>query len=319
MNALTLSALAVLLDLLIGDPDWIPHPVILIGKWIGLVDKRCNQSTLSPRRRKMMGVLLTASTLALSGAIPWGLLWSANRLSPVVGIALNIFLIATTIAWNGLIRVGRQVDVLLSKDDLPGARRAVAMIVGRDTATLSPVEITRATVETLAENLVDAIVSPLFFACIGGAPLALMYRAANTLDSMVGYRNERYRDFGWCSARTDDVLNFIPGRITAIFLWMALASLQLNPMRAWRTMRADAKKHPSPNSGIPESMVAGALGVQLGGVNHYQGIPSHRATLGTAIRPLDPADINRTIRIVQTTGWFLLLVVGAGGWLAWQG
>ncbi|HBI04456.1 MAG TPA: cobalamin biosynthesis protein CobD, partial [Paenibacillaceae bacterium] len=179
----------------------------------------------------------------------------------------------------------------------------------RDTEKLDEKEVSRGAVETVAENIVDAIISPLFYAAIGGAPLAMAYRAANTLDSMVGYKNEKYLQLGWASARFDDIANFIPARLTAILLVGVSWVLKLNGKGAIQGILRDARKHPSPNSGFTEAGVAGALGIQLGGLNFYQGIPSQRATMGIPTRPLRSADILTTNKIMNGVTLGFLLVV----------
>ena len=312
------AGMALLLDRLIGDPPWLPHPVGWMGKWIAFVERKLNRPPTAKAAQRVRGCLLTLSTVGWAGGASWGLLWLVHTVSPWLAVALNVTLVWTTIAWKGLVEAGHRVYQKLQAHGIEAARAEVGMIVGRDTQNLSEPEVVRATVETLAENIVDAIVAPVFFACIGGAPFALFYRAANTLDSMVGYKNERFRDFGWCSARLDDVLNYIPARLTLWLLWVGLWLLKMNPVRAYQTMRQDARKHPSPNSGIPESMVAGALGVQLGGTNFYGGQPSFRAVMGRSLRPLEGRDILRVERVVHVTVWglwVLLLLGGAIGWL----
>ncbi|KPV40885.1 adenosylcobinamide-phosphate synthase CbiB [Alicyclobacillus ferrooxydans] len=319
MNLLFGAALALFVDRMIGDPRFIPHPVVWIGKYITLFDRRLNRAVTSRNVKRALGIFLTLTTVLIASIIPWLFLFLLKRYTTVwVAWTINVFLISTTIAWNGLVKAGWGVLHRLQTEGIEAARREVSMIVGRDTEHLSEAEVVRATVETLAENIVDAIVSPIFYACIGGAPLALLYRAANTLDSMVGYKNERYVDFGWCSAQLDDVLNFIPARLTIGLLWVATWMTKNNAREAIRIMQRDARKHPSPNSGIPESMVAGALGVQLGGVNFYGGIESRRATMGDPSRTLQASDIRRTILIVHVTSIVILVMAGLGGVLVWQ-
>ncbi|MOA09758.1 cobalamin biosynthesis protein [compost metagenome] len=196
----------------------------------------------------------------------------------------------------------------LRRNDLPAARRSLGMIVGRDTDDLAQPEIVRGTVETVAENIVDAVVSPLFYALIGGAPLAMAYRAVNTLDSMVGYKNDKYINLGWASARLDDVANFIPARLTALMLIGASWLLKLDARGALRMVRRDASSHPSPNSGYPESAVAGALGIRLGGHNSYHGVMSFRAYMGDHTRDMESEDILRTSKLMfLVSGSFVAL------------
>lgn len=318
MNEVWSTGLALFLDRWVGDPRYLPHPVVVMGKWIAFVDRQLNTEHRSEAAKRFAGVLLTLSTISLASLLPWAALCIVTKYSAWIAAVLNVALIAATIAWKGLGDAGWAVYHKLRTDDIEAARSEVAMIVGRDTAHLSQQEVVRATVETVAENIVDAIVSPVLFACIGGAPGALLYRAANTLDSMVGYKNERYRAFGWFSARLDDVLNYIPARLTIALLWATIRLTGHDSRQAFRTLRRDSRKHPSPNSGIPESLVAGALGVELGGLNFYGGVPSFRPTMGEPLRPLEPDDIVRTIRIVNVACWLLLgLLAVGGGFLCW--
>ncbi|MDQ0189097.1 cobalamin biosynthesis protein CobD [Alicyclobacillus cycloheptanicus] len=339
VNSCLLAAGALVLNRLIGDPKFMPHPVMLLGRFITMLERHLHPDSVAfPARnrtaarslrrhgitaptgtdsaigKRLPGIVLAVSTVMLAGGATWGMIALATAVSPILGALLSLWLISTTIAWKGLVEAGSNVYRCLLDKGLPDARVAVGMIVGRDTAQLSESEVIRAAVETLAENIVDAIVSPLFFACLGGAPLAMVYRAVNTLDSMVGYRNQKYIDFGWASARLDDVCNFVPARLTACFLAIAVWQSRLPVKRAWRVMRRDAAKHPSPNSGIPEAMVAGALGIALGGTNHYGGVPSVRSVMGERLREREPEDIARTARLVNwtaTTAGFVTAAAGA--------
>lgn len=306
---LLLTAAAIIIDWIFGDPKWPTHPVIWIGRLIRLLER-----LLAPERRegypnivKLLGVVLTATTLLISFGVMWGLVWTANAIHPWLGYVLSVWFISTTIAVKGLKDAAMLVYKPLIAGRLDEARKYVGYIVGRDTDKLDEREVARATVETVAENTVDALVSPILFALIGGAPLAMLYRATNTLDSMVGYRNDKYIHFGWCSARTDDVLNYIPARITGLLL--ALSALASPGMKAGQAMRAIikfARFHPSPNSGIPESAVAGALGFELGGTNVYFGKSSERARMGWPLRPLQPNDIRLTVRLLYSVSVILL-------------
>lgn len=318
VNFLWLTAGALLLDKAVGDPSWIPHPVIWMGRWIAWWEAVLNRpSWRQCSWVKWSGCFLTVITAGLFGFGTWFVLFLLKGQSPLLAVILQIWLISTTIAWNGLVKAGRKVAKKLHQHDLASARSAVAEVVGRDTASLSEKEITRAAVETIAENLVDAVVSPIFFAAIGGAPLAVIYRAVNTLDSMVGHKNEQYLYFGWASARLDDVMNFIPARITAVLLFAAALAVRSNARLGWITYRKDARKHPSPNSGIPEAFVAGALQVQLGGLNYYKGKPSLRPCLGLPSRELEKEDISRTILLVNTAAVILLFCLMLGGFSVW--
>lgn len=225
----------------------------------------------------------------------------AEHFSGWLGSALSIVLASTTLAARDLWDHIRAVHGPLDVGDLQAARRAVAMIVGRDTAQLSESEVSRATVETVAESVADGVIAPLFYLTIGGAPLALAYKAVNTLDSMIGHQNERYADFGWASARLDDLMNWIPARIAAILLIIGagLTTGRLEQARnGWRVFRRDRSKHPSPNSGRPEAAMAGILGVKLGGTNFYGGIAQHRPVLGQEGRDASPRDITSAAKVM---------------------
>ncbi|BCG58560.1 cobalamin biosynthesis protein CobD [Paenibacillus sp. URB8-2] len=315
MQGIMFVITAIFIDLLVGDPRGFPHPVIGIGKIISGTESALRKWGTGRAVERTLGVLLVLIVLSAVYAAAVLILWLAGLIHPIIQSLAAVWLISTTIAIKGLGDAAIQVFRPLVKGDLDSARTYVGYIVGRETHSLSEREVTRATVETVAENIVDAVVAPLFYALIGGAPLALLYRAVNTLDSMVGYKNDKYRYFGWASARLDDVLNYIPARITGLLLWAgALMTKGLNAGRAWQAMRCDAAKHPSPNSGIPEAAVAGALGIQLGGLNSYGGIVSERARMGTAARELAAEDIRQTIKILRLTAALImiLLLIAAG-------
>ncbi|WP_300274406.1 adenosylcobinamide-phosphate synthase CbiB [Halomonas sp.] len=308
---LVLVLAAVALDLAIGDPRRLPHPVVGMGAVIARLERAWNHGT--PRARQIRGALMT--TLVVMGT--WLLAWAAivllARLHPWLGWLAQWWLLASCLAIRGLRDAALAVAVPLASGDLSAARRALAMIVGRDTNGLDEGEVTRGAVETVAENTVDGITAPLFFALLGGAPLALAYKAVNTLDSMVGYRSERYRDFGRASARLDDAANWLPARLTALTLWLGALCLArwergLRTQGALAATCREAPRHPSPNSGWPEAMVANLLGVQLGGTNRYRGEVSERARLGEPHQPLGAAHVPAAIRLMHG-GWLVFLIL----------
>lgn len=305
------------LDRLLGDPRWLPHPVIGIGKAITAIEAAIRR--LVPLRRyRMAGLVLPLLVVGGSFVLTWAALRLLAMVNPWLAAAAEAVFIATTIAAKGLRDAGMEVCGHLRRGDLPAARRSLSMIVGRDTADLQSPEIVRGAVETVAENIVDAVVSPLFFALIGGAPLAMAYRAVNTLDSMVGYKNDKYINLGWASARLDDIANYIPARLTALLLFVASWCLRLDTKGSWTAVRRDASSHPSPNSGYPEAAVAGALGVRLGGENSYHGVKSFRAYMGNKKRELEPEDIPRTAKLMfLVSGGFVLL--GTVVWIGIKG
>ncbi len=302
-------AAALLLDRLVGDPPGIWHPVAWMGHWIAWWERRLNRSNLSPVHLRGRGVVLIAVTLLPFGGGAWVLLWGLHLMNPTFSGIASVLLIWTTVAWKGLGQAGRRVGRALTQEGLTAGRLAVAEIVGRDTGNMDEAEVVRATVETIAENIVDAIVSPVFYACLGGPAAAIAYRVVNTLDAMVGHKSPRYRWFGWASARLDDMLNWLPARMTTLFLTLALFFMRLNWRSAWSVLLRDARKHPSPNSGIPEAMMAGGLGIRLGGRNFYNGVLSDRAFLGENKHPLTVADIDMAVKVLHVTTWILWLTV----------
>lgn len=286
---------AIVIDWIVGDPKRIPHPVIAIGRWTSYLERR-----LLPREPKRLhGAIMTLTVIASSFFALWGGTSLAAWIHPWLGYAAQTWFISTTIAIKGLKDAAMLVYDRLTRGDLPEARQYTGYIVGRDTRELDEAELSRATVETVSENIVDAVLSPLFYAWLGAAPLAMLYRAANTLDSMVGYRNDKYLRFGWASARLDDVLNWVPARLTGGLLIIVAALYRpTSPSRAFKAIVAFARYHPSPNSGIPESAVAGALGIQLGGANRYGDVVSERAKMGWRTRALHRGDIIHAVRLL---------------------
>lgn len=300
-------ALAYLVDLIVGDPSFLPHPVVIIGKGISVLENYHRKFFSNPKGLKIAGIMLTFLIVGSSYAATYLIIKVLSMFNSWLPFVMSVWLISTTIAGKSLKKAALELYELLMKRDLKEARKKVGWIVGRDTENLDEGEITRATVETVAENIVDGIVAPLFYAFIGGAPLAMAYRATNTLDSMVGYRNEKYQNYGWASARFDDLLNFIPARITAFLMVIAALIMRLPVKRIVKIIFRDAPQHPSPNSGYPESAMAGALGVQLGGLNSYGGITSFRAYMGDKLYSLSAEHIKKANRMVDLTG--LLAVI----------
>lgn len=298
---------AFLLDLLVGDPRWIPHPVVLIGKAIEILERLSRRISQNAVALKITGVLTAAAIVAGS----WGLTWLLARwvfnFNYWAGAVLSVWLISTTIAARGLAGAAGEIYILLQSGNLDEARRKVGMIVGRDTGNMESGCVIRASVETVAENIVDGVVAPLFYAFIGGAPLAMAYRAVNTLDSMLGYKNERYINFGMASARLDDIANYIPARLTGLFLLAAVWLFRMDVKGSLGAILRDASGHPSPNSGITEAAVAGALGVRLGGLNYYNGRGSFRAYMGKDLIPLAPGHIKQTVRLMYLSSFIAVL------------
>ena len=292
---------AYICDLLLGDPQWIPHPVVLIGKLIYLLEAISRRIAKNGLMLRIAGMLTTVFVVGSSWFITNFLAYTFFQINYWLGSAISVLLISSTIAAKGLAEAAAEIYRLLEAGNLKEARLKAGLIVGRDTGNLDKKGVTRATVETVAENIVDGVVAPIFYAFIGGAPLAMAYKAVNTLDSMLGYRNEKYIDFGKFPARFDDAANYIPARLTGFFIVCSAFLLRHNAFRSIAAIVKYASGHPSPNSGIPESAVAGALGVRLGGLNRYHGKESFRAYMGEELIPLEPAHILKTVRIMYVS------------------
>ena len=294
-----------LLDLLLGDPEWLYHPVRLIGKYISFAEKRLRARGGDLRKSAL---LLTVSTVLLtmaSAALVLWLLHFAGKVPLFIGMALMNWM---GIAARCMAKEAKGVEKSLGRG-IGDARKQVARIVGRDTGRLSEEEIIKATVETVAENTTDGVISPLFWALLGGPVLLWGFKAASTLDSMVGYMDEKYRDIGWSSARLDDVLNYIPARLTALLMVCAAFPAGLDGRNAFRIVRRDHANHKSPNCAWSEAAAAGALHIQLGGTHEYFGKPVEKPTIGDADRPAEKKDITRSLFLLFGASFLMMALV----------
>ncbi|MCW3491487.1 adenosylcobinamide-phosphate synthase CbiB [Dethiobacter alkaliphilus] len=299
---------AYLLDLLVGDPRQLPHPVIFIGRLISALEKRLQKPHHSPQIQLVYGTVVVVLVLATTAGAVLFMVWAASLIHPVAGVAVSVVLLSTTLAVRSLSEAAQDVIKPLASGDLPGARYAVSMIVGRDSALMDEHEVARATVETVAENTVDGVTAPLFYALVGGLPLAMAYKAVNTMDSMLGYKNDRYLYFGRAAAKLDDAANWLPARITVVAMLVASRLLSLNTGNAWQAVKADGQKHPSPNSGLAEALTAGALDITLGGENRYGGQVSRRPQLWAAGQKAGVGDIKSAARLMQVTSLVFIMV-----------
>ena len=297
------------LDFIFGDPSWLYHPVRIIGKGIEL-GERILRKLFREKHLVLAGAVLWVFIAGVSFLIPLGLLFLAQKLHPGVRFALETFWCFQILAGRSLCRESGKVYDRLQEDDLPGARRAVSMIVGRDTESLTGEGVTKAAVETVAENTSDGVTAPLIYMMIGGAPLGFLYKAVNTMDSMLGYKNDRYLYFGRIPAGMDDIFNYIPARITALAMIAAAYLTGLDGKNAWKIYRRDRKKHASPNAAQTESVCAGALRVQLAGDAVYFGKLYKKELIGDRLRPIEPRDIKRAQRLMYVTALLLLLLCG---------
>ena len=317
-----------ILDQLFGDPRVAWHPICLIGNLISWMEQHTRG--LFPDTKKGMraaGVYLVLSVLIISTAVPLAVVTGAYCLHPALGVFVESILIYFTFAAKSLERESMAVYEALNKEGLDDGRKAVSMIVGRDTAELTEAGVIRAAVETVAENTSDGVIAPLFFAAIGGAPLAYFYKAANTMDSMVGYKNERYQWYGTAAARFDDLVNLIPARLSAFLMLLVCQPFKRHWARrdgiscsslgeTWHIYRRDRRAHASPNSAQTESVMAGALGVQLAGNASYFGVIHEKPTIGDDCRAVQRQDIVRAVCLMKWTaylGWALALAVWSVG------
>ncbi|MCI7722750.1 adenosylcobinamide-phosphate synthase CbiB [Lachnospiraceae bacterium SGI.256] len=314
-----------LLDCIFGDPAWMYHPIRVIGNLISVLEKGlrkllCSRIPASEQKKKnerevLAGGILWILTVSLSFLVPAVLLFAAGKVHPAVRFLLETFWCYQIFAARCLVGESKKVYQKLKEDDLPGARRAVSMIVGRDTENLTAEGVTKAAVETVAENTSDGVTAPLLFLLIGGAPLGFLYKAVNTMDSMLGYKNEKYLYFGRIPAKMDDVFNYIPARLTAWFMVAAAFLTGMDGENAWKIYLRDKRKHASPNSAQSEAVCAGALDVQLAGDAVYFGKVYKKDYIGDAIRKIEPEDILRAGKLMYMTT--ILMMVVFGGLLLW--
>lgn len=298
---------AVVLDWLIGDPYWFPHPIIYIGKLIKSLEKLGRRMCKTPRSLKLYGGLIVLIVCAVTFFIPFIVLWLTKDI-PWLHHTLNILILWTTLAARSLHKEGIKVYDSLQRKDIEDARLKLSYIVGRDTKSLSEEEIIRADVETVAENTSDGLIAPLFFAAIGGAPLAMLYKGVNTMDSMLGYLNEKYKDIGFFPAKNDDVFNFIPARITGMLMALSAPVVNGNIIRSLKIMIRDRKNHKSPNCAYPEAAAAGAMNIQLGGTNTYFGEVMVKPTIGDKNEKLNYSHIKDAVKLMYSTEVLFIII-----------
>lgn len=304
MDQILVLTLAFLLDQLLGDPPGWPHPVRWLGRaitWLEPPLRRCFPERLG-------GIVLLLVVVGSAAGSAWTIIYFAHQIDDRLGLVVSVVLVYFGLAARGLARETEYVLAACAREDWPEARRRLSAIVGRDTAELSPEQIYRACIETVGENTTDAVVAPLLYAALLGPAGLWAFKAISTLDSMVGYRNEKYRYFGWAAARLDDLANFVPARLTWLLLSLAALLLGQRGLHALRIGWRDGRKHPSPNSAWGEATMAGALDVQLGGSSSYQGVVSEKPLLGDATAALTLNKVKQAIRLMLATAWLTLLL-----------
>lgn len=306
MNIIILIISAFILDLIIGDPRWFPNPVKFIGKMI--IDFE-NPLRRMIKNQYMAGVIFLILIISIISGITWLCIYLVAQINQYLEYILATIILYTVLSIKDLKDQTFEVFNALKKNDLKLARKKLSIIVGRDTHKLNKKEIIRATVETIAESTVDGIIAPLFYAVCGGPILAMIYKSINTLDSMVGYKNKRYKEFGWVSAKLDDIMNFIPARISAIIIPIASWIYGKKSIKSFYTILRDGRNHPSPNSGIPEAGFAGALGVQLGGNSYYKGILLKKPLIGEKKVDLKLNHIKSSIALSYITSLVMVIAL----------
>lgn len=311
MIYLTLPAvvLGFFIDLLIGDPRWMYHPVCVIGNGISAGEKLLRKIFPGTRAgERAAGCVLAVTVLVLAVAVPAVILLLLYHISWIAGFIVETFFCYQLLATKSLKQESKKVYTELKEGTLTSARKAVSMIVGRDTAALDEKGITKAAVETVAENASDGVIAPLFYMMIGGAVWGFAYKAINTMDSMLGYKNEKYRYFGTAAARLDDAVNYIPARISGLLMILASFLCGMNGKNAWTVYKRDRKKHASPNAAQTEAVMAGALDIQLAGDAWYFGTLHKKPFIGDCNRMVEPEDIPRSHRILYATAVLALAV-----------
>ncbi|MFZ5863203.1 MAG: adenosylcobinamide-phosphate synthase CbiB [Nitrospirota bacterium] len=315
METVILVLCALALDLTLGDPRGLPHPVRGFGRIIARSEGALRARY--PSRERAAGVALALGVVGGTYAATWGAIHLAGLIHAWASSAVEVLAIYWSFAPRDLWQHAARVSGALGRGDLAEAKRGVAMMVGRDVEPLDEKGVTRATIESVAENTVDGVTAPLCFALLGSGPLAMAYRAINTLDSLVGYKTEPYARIGWASARLDDLANLVPARLTALLMPLAGGALGGSVRRGWAAAWRDGCKHDSPNSGLTEAAMAGVLGIELAGPHWYRGTYYPSPTIGIATRPVERGDIARSCRVMAVTT-ILVFVVCASARL-WSG
>ena len=300
-----------LIDVLTGDPHWLPHPVMLMGKLISLLEKLLRRVfPKTARGENLAGGVLWTIMAGVSFLVPAALLMLCYHFSHWLGFGVESIMCWQCLAARSLYTESKKVKKALDSGDISASRRAVSMIVGRDTALLDEKAVARAAVETVAENTSDGVIAPLIFLAIGGGPLGFFYKAVNTMDSMLGYIEPPYKHVGLVPAKLDDVFNFIPARLSALIMLVGGELLGFSIKNGWRIFRRDRYKHASPNSAQTESVMAGLLGLRLAGDAYYHGVLHKKDFIGDPLREIENGDIARSNRVMFMTAALSLLLLG---------
>ncbi|OGR51842.1 MAG: cobalamin biosynthesis protein CobD [Elusimicrobia bacterium RIFCSPLOWO2_02_FULL_39_32] len=308
MNFIGILIIAYLLDLLLGDPDWMPHPIRFIGFLIEKGENAIRKGISSEKLELLGGTFLTIGMISLSFLVPWMVLKILFQHSPACAVPVEIFLLYACFSTKELAIESFWVRDALKSNDIPLARKKLSWIVGRDTKNLDEKEIIRGTVETVAESTVDGIIAPVFYACLGGAPLALTYKTINTLDSMIGHKNKKYFYFGKTAAKIDTLANWLPARISGFLFPIAAGILGYSSKSSYQIAWGQGLNTPVPNAAIPEAAMAGALQIQLGGLNTYENVPLQTPYLGSAEKELSVEHIDKSIKLMFVGSLLFFLI-----------
>ncbi len=301
-------AAAYLLDAVLGDPRWMPHPVRWIGRLISVLDPLLRRTARTPALERAAGVVLAVAVVGATYFTAYFILRAAFVTSGAIFFALSVYIVWSSIAARSLAAEARAVIYSLESDGLDAARSRLSMIVGRDTAEMTRAEVMRAASETVSENASDGVIAPLFFLAVGGPPLMLAYKAVNTLDSMVGYKNDKYLNFGWFSARLDDLANYVPARLTASLMVVSSMIFGYDWRASARVLIRDGANHSSPNSGLPEAATAGALGVSFGGPSSYGGVVVEKPFIGDGGEPTE-STVSGAVRIMRGASHLMVTTI----------
>lgn len=301
--------LAFIIDLILGDPYWLPHPIRYIGKLISTLESKLLKTEDSPENQKAKGVILTLVTVGTVFAFYFAVVNIGRLIHPRVAFWLEVLIFYQMLATRCLADEGLKIFKALKANDIEKARVQVGYLVSRETAQMTEEDIIKATIETVTENIIDGVVAPIFFAIIGGAPLGMAYKAVNTLDSMVGYKNDKYLHFGWASAKLDDILGFLPARLTGAVVIVASFLLGMDFKRAAHVLVRDRNNHASPNSPYAEAPAAGALRIQLGGKATYFGVTTEKPTFGDDIEHIRAFHIKKAVRLLFATSALSLILL----------
>ena len=309
LNRITILVIALVLDFIFGDPQIGLHPIIAVGRLVESLEKRLLKDNYTEARKRINGLILVLIVSIIALALSYPVIFYSFKLNMFLGNIISAVILYFMVCNGSMISHVRRIVIAMNNRDLKISRAEVGKIVGRDTGSLNFRELIRATLESLAENTSDGLIGPLFFYLVGGVPAAFLYKAVNTLDSMIGYRNQKYKDFGFFSAKFDDVLNYLPARITALVSGLLSFFVGGNIPGTFKIIKSYSFRHTSPNSGFPESAFAGALGLRFGGINYYFGHYKKTPYIGKKKKDFNISDIKKGLKLSMCSSLFFSIIV----------